>query len=153
MDARGKTVLLVEDCEKYGNATVRALEESHIANELVGATTGEQALELLVAAGSADVALPQVVLLDPDLPGMKGLEVLRRIRADTRTRYLPVVVLTSSDEERDRMAAYDQYANSYVRKPVDYDEFVAASRGLGLYWTVTNLPPPPPSERPTRPKS
>lgn len=141
MDARGKTILLVEDCEKYGNATVLALEANHIANEIVGARTGAQALEFLFGKGSEDVELPQVVLLDLDLPGMSGLEVLRRVRADARTRYLPVVVLTSSKEEEDVLHSYSLGANGFVRKPMDFGKLVQAIKALGLYWFVLNEAP------------
>lgn len=149
MDARGKTILLVEDCEKYGNATVRALEANHIANELVGARSGEQALEVLFGPGSGDVELPQVVLLDLDLPGMGGLEVLRRIRADARTRHLPVVVLTSSKEEEDVLHSYSLGANGFVRKPLEFTTLVQAVKALGLFWLLVNETPTgtaPPSE-------
>lgn len=141
MDARGKTILLVEDCEKYGNATVRALEANHIANEVLGAKTGEEALDILLGRGSEGIALPQVVLLDLDLPGMNGLEVLRRVRADARTRHLPVVVLTSSEEEEDVLHSYSLGANGFVRKPMDFSKLVQAVKALGLYWFVLNEAP------------
>ena len=86
--------------------------------------------------------MPVVVLLDLKLPRVNGIDVLKSIRAAESTKHLPVVILTSSDEDNDRLQAYNHFANSYVRKPVDYDDFVTASRGLGLYWTVTNVPPP-----------
>ena len=144
-------ILLVEDNDDDAELTVMAFREANIANPIVRVKDGVDALARL--HGTDEEFLPAVVLLDLRLPRLNGLEVLKRIRANEATRRLPVVVLTSSDEERDRVEAYDQFANSYVRKPVDYDKFVAASRGLGLYWTVTNLPPPSPSERPTGSKS
>ena len=138
-------ILLVEDNDDDAELTVMAFREANIANPIIHVKDGVTALARLHGALSESpdkLPLPAVVLLDLKLPKLSGLEVLKRIRASEATRRLPVVVLTSSDEERDRMEAYDQHANSYVRKPVDYDQFVAASRGLGLYWTVTNLPPP-----------
>lgn len=141
MDPGGKTILLVEDGDKYGNQTVLALEASHIANELVGAKTGEQALEVLFGPGSEAAVLPQVVLLDLDLPGMSGLEVLRRVRADARTRYLPVVVLTASKEEEDVLHSYSLGANGFVRKPLEFGKLVQAVKALGLYWFVLNEAP------------
>jgi two-component system response regulator len=102
-------------------------------------------LDFLFACGShadRDPALPEVVLLDVNLPKINGLEVLKRLRGDERTRTLPVVILTSSTEERDRLAAYQNFANSYIRKPVDFDQFIEAVRQLGLYWLVLNESPP-----------
>jgi two-component system response regulator len=142
-------ILLVEDNDDDADLTVMAFREANIANPIIRVKDGLDALTQLHGArgeSPAQVVSPAVVLLDLKLPRLSGLEVLKRIRATETTRHLPVVVLTSSDEERDRMDAYGQYANSYVRKPVDYDQFVTASRGLGLYWTVTNLPPPVPNE-------
>jgi two-component system response regulator len=131
-------ILLVEDSDDDADLTVRAFTEAKIANPIVRVRDGVEALEYLRRAE----VCPAVVLLDLKLPRLGGLEVLTQIRASPRTRLLPVVILTSSDEEQDRLAAYNQHANSYVRKPVDYDQFVAACRQLGLYWTVTNLPAP-----------
>jgi two-component system, response regulator len=109
------------------------------------ARDGVEALDYLLGRGNhagRDVSdAPAVVLLDLKLPRLSGLEVLKAVRADERTKHLPVVILTSSNEERDRLSAYDQFANSYVLKPVDYDQFVAAARQLGLYWMVLNVPP------------
>lgn len=145
MDDRGKTILLVEDCEKHGNETVRALEASHIANELVGARTGEQALDYLFGRAGEDASsgrvLPQLMLLDLDLPGMSGLEVLRRVRASARTRHLPVVVLTSSKEEEDVLHSYSLGANGFVRKPMDFPKLVQAVRALSLFWLLVNEAP------------
>ena len=134
-------ILLVEDNDDDADLTEMAFREASISNPIVRARDGVEALAILQSAVDTST-LPVVVLLDLNLPRVNGLEVLEKIRAIEATRYLPVVVLTSSDEDRDRVEAYARHANSYVRKPVDYDEFVAASRRLGLYWTVTNVPPP-----------
>lgn len=134
-------ILLVEDNDDDADLTEMAFREASISNPIVRARDGVEALAMLQSAVDTST-LPVVVLLDLNLPRVNGLEVLEKIRAIEATRYLPVVVLTSSDEDRDRVEAYARHANSYVRKPVDYDEFVAASRRLGLYWTVTNVPPP-----------
>jgi two-component system response regulator len=137
-----KVILLVEDNPDDEALTVRALKKSNIANEVVVAHDGAEALEYLFGEGAhagRDVTqMPQVVLLDLNLPKLDGLGVLRRIRADPRTRLLPVVILTSSNEEQDRVNGYGLGANSYVRKPVDFDAFVTAAAQLGLYWLVLN---------------
>ncbi|HWQ21274.1 MAG TPA: response regulator [Clostridia bacterium] len=141
----GKIILLVEDNPDDVALTLRALKKNNIANDVVVAGDGEEALEYLTATGGyagrtvADV--PQVVLLDLKLPKVGGLEVLRAMRADPRTSMLPVVILTSSTEERDIVASYQLGANSYIRKPVDFDQFVDAIRQLGLYWLVLNQAP------------
>jgi CheY-like chemotaxis protein len=140
--SRGRTILLVEDNPDDAELTLRAFKRSKIANDVVVARDGEEALAYLLATGAAAV-LPEVVLLDLKLPKVDGLEVLRRLRADARTRRLPVVVLTSSNEEKDVVSSYDLGANSFVRKPVDFAEFLEAARQLGLYWLVLNEPPPP----------
>jgi two-component system response regulator len=123
-----------------------AFREARIGNAVVRARNGVECLDYLFARGEynqRDVTLlPAVVLLDLNLPLLGGIEVLKAIRVDARTRHLPVVVLTSSAEDKDRVAAYDNNANSYVQKPVDYDQFVKAANHLGLYWTVWNKPPP-----------
>ncbi len=141
-----RTILLIEDNPDDVELTRRALDLSHVANRLVVVTDGAEALDYLFASGAyaaRDVrATPEVVLLDLKLPKVDGLEVLRRIRADERTRRMPVIVLTSSNQEADIVASYDLGANSYVRKPVDFDQFVQATRALGLYWLVINEPPP-----------
>lgn len=138
-----RTILLVEDNPDDVDLTARALRKFKVANELVVARDGEEALEYLLgdAAGNG-ATLPQLVLLDLKLPRVDGLEVLKRIRAADRTRMLPVVILTSSREEQDIMAGYSLGANSYVRKPVNFDEFVDSVNQLGLYWLILNEPPP-----------
>ncbi|MFZ5861911.1 MAG: response regulator [Nitrospirota bacterium] len=142
------TILLVEDNDDDAELTTRAFREARITNTLIRAGDGVEALDYLFArggqAGRDPAELPEVVLLDLNLPRVSGIEVLQAIRADARTKHLPVVILTSSNADRDRLAAYDNHANSYVQKPVDYDQFVDAARQLGLYWMVLNLPAPPP---------
>jgi two-component system response regulator len=139
-------ILLVEDNPDDEALTVRALKKSNVVNEIIVARDGIQALHYLFGegahAGRDTTEMPQVVLLDLKLPKVDGLEVLRRLRADERTRLLPVVILTSSNEENDRVKGYGLGANSYVRKPVDFDAFVTAAAQLGLYWLVLNQPPP-----------
>ncbi len=141
-----KAILLVEDNPDDVVLTLRAFERNHITNPVVHAADGVEALDYLFGRGrweGRDPAdLPQVVLLDLKLPRVDGLEVLRAVRADARTHFLPVVVLTSSGEERDLVDSYRLGANSYVRKPVDFREFVEAARELGLYWLVLNQAPP-----------
>lgn len=132
-------ILLVEDNDDDADLTAMAFREANISNPIVRARDGVEALSRLHGASSEP--LPVVVLLDLKLPKVGGIEVLKSIRENEATKHLPVVVLTSSNEDRDRMDAYAHFANSYVRKPVDYDAFVVASRELGLYWTVTNVPP------------
>jgi len=141
-----KVILLVEDNPDDEALTLRALNKNNIKNDVVVARDGAEALEYLFGTGKyagRDTALvPQVVLLDLKLPKIEGLEVLRRVRADERTKLLPVVILTSSNEDQDRIAGYGLGANSYVRKPVDFSQFLDAARHLGLYWLVLNEPPP-----------
>jgi CheY-like chemotaxis protein len=140
------TILLVEDNPSDIGLTKRALERNHIANELVVAEDGQEALDYLFGtgahAGRHVSQPPSLVLLDLKLPGVGGLEVLRRIRGDERTRRLPVVILTSSQEEQDIAAGYDLGVNSYIRKPVDFAQFAMAIQQVGLYWLVLNQPPP-----------
>jgi len=142
-----KVILLIEDNSSDVDLTRRALEKGRIANEVVVARDGKQALDYLWGEGAhagRDVSdLPAVTLLDLKLPKVPGLEVLRRVRADARTRRLPVVILTSSKEEQDLAAGYDLGANSYIRKPVDFNQFAEAIGHLGLYWLVWNEAPPP----------
>jgi two-component system, response regulator len=137
-------ILLVEDNPDDVALTMRALKSNNITNDVVVANDGAQALEYLFGAKESALGdeLPAVVLLDLKLPKVDGLEVLQRIRADGGTRLLPVVILTSSDEERDVIQGYSLGANSYVRKPVDFSEFTEAARQLGLYWLLLNQPPP-----------
>ena len=139
------TILLVEDNQDDVDLTLRAFQKNNIGNKVVVARDGVEALQLLRGVGGAPEPLwPVVVLLDLKLPRVDGLEVLRHIRASERTRTLPVVILTSSDEQRDLIESYNLGANSYVRKPVDFNGFVDAARQLGLYWLVLNQAPPPP---------
>ena len=144
---RSKTILLIEDNPSDVDLTRRALEKARIVNELVVAEDGQEALELLFGseaeAGIDPAELPTVTLLDLKLPKVPGLEVLRRIRTDSRTRRMPVVVLTSSKEEEDIAASYDLGVNSYIRKPVDFIQFARAVEQLGLYWLLLNEQPPP----------
>jgi two-component system response regulator len=141
-----KLILLIEDNPSDVELARRALGKARIGNELVVAEDGEEALEYLWGTGrhaGRDVsALPAVALLDLKLPRMPGLEVLRRVRGDQRTRRLPVVILTSSREEQDLAAGYDLGVNSYIRKPVDFKRFAQCIEQLGLYWLVLNELPP-----------
>ena len=140
-----KVILLVEDNPRDEALTRRALAKSNIINEIVVAHDGVEALEYFSGTGAfadRDVsAMPQLVLLDLKLPQMDGLEVLRRLRAEKRTRNLPVVVFTSSSEEEDVISSYSLGANSYVRKPVEFEQFLEATKQLGLYWLVLNEAP------------
>lgn len=140
------TILLVEDNPDDADLTLRALRKNNIEGPVVLARDGVEALDYLFATGTyagRDAGSdPRVVLLDLKLPRIDGLEVLRRIRAHSRTRLIPVVVLTSSKEECDVVECYRCGANSYIRKPVDFDEFLESVRNLGLYWLVMNVSPP-----------
>lgn len=137
-----KTILLVEDNPDDEELTLRALRKNNIINDVTVARDGVEALDYLFATGpheGRDVYdLPQIVLMDLKLPKVDGLQVLRRIREDERTKYLPVVILTSSKEEQDLLRGYQLGANSYIRKPVDFVQFTEAVRQLGLYWLVLN---------------
>jgi two-component system response regulator len=138
-------ILLVEDNPDDEVLTVRALRKNKIRNEVVIARDGADALDYLFATGPHarpdSLERPRLVLLDLKLPKIDGLEVLRRIRADERTRTLPVVILTSSKEQEDVTKSYRLGCNSYLRKPVDFDQFVEAARQLGLYWLLLNVLP------------
>jgi len=137
-------ILLVEDNADDEALTLRALRKNNITNHIVVARDGAEALDYLFGTGSQNgrAVIPQVILLDLKLPKIDGLEVLRRIRANQKTKLLPIVILTSSNEERDRMQGYNLGANSYVRKPVDFVQFTEAVRQLGLYWLLLNEKPP-----------
>lgn len=143
-----KVILLVEDNPKDEALTLRALKKHNIKNEVVVVHDGAEALDYLFGTGAhaaRDPAdLPAVVLLDLKLPKIDGLEVLKRVRADEKTKLVPVVILTSSKEQRDLLEGYSSGANSYVRKPVEFTEFADAVRQLGLYWLILNEPVPPP---------
>jgi two-component system response regulator len=140
-----RTILLVEDNRDDVELTIRALKEAKITNAVVVAKNGVEALDYVFGtgthAGRDPADQPVVVLLDIKLPLLNGIDVLKRMRADERTRRTPVVMLTSSKEQGDVAQTYELGANSYVRKPVDFESFVTAARQLGLYWTVLNEPP------------
>ncbi|HJR54561.1 MAG TPA: response regulator [Gemmatimonadota bacterium] len=136
-------ILLVEDNEDDVELTRRALRKNKLTNPLVVARDGQEALDMLFGNGKVGpIQTPAMVLLDLKLPKVDGLEVLRRLRSDGRTRFLPIIILTSSKEDRDLLQGYTNGANSYVRKPVDFDQFTEAVRQLGLYWLILNEPPP-----------
>ena len=141
-----KTILLVEDNPSDINLTKRAFEKGHITNNLVVAEDGQEALDYIFGKGiyaNRDISqLPTLILLDLKLPKVSGLEVLKRIRAAEIIKRLPVVILTSSKEDEDMAASYDLGVNSYIRKPIDFNQFVEAIKYLGLYWLVINEPPP-----------
>lgn len=145
MKPSSRAIMLVEDSPDDAELTIHALEENGVKNPIVVAKDGVEAVELLLGTPSAaPIELPLLVLLDLNLPRLNGIEVLKRIRASERTRVLPVIVLTSSNEDRDLVASYQLGANSYVCKPVDFDEFRAAARQLSMYWLMLNEPPPVP---------
>lgn len=137
-----RQILLVEDNRDDEELAVRALRKHNVANKITIARDGAEALELLLGPGADTRLRPQLVLLDLNLPRLSGLDVLKRLRADERTRLLPVVVLTSSKEEEDILNSYSLGANAYVRKPVEFGRFVEAVKTLGLFWMVVNEPPP-----------
>lgn len=140
-----KTILLVEDNPDDETLVMRALHHNHVSNQVDVVRDGVEALTYLLGSdetGPPTRPLPQVVLLDLKLPKVDGLEVLRRLRGEERTRFLPVVILTSSSEEQDLIRGYENGANSFVRKPVDFNQFAEAVRQLGLYWLVLNQKPP-----------
>lgn len=141
-----KVILLVEDNPDDETLTLHALQKNNISNKVVVARDGVDALDYLMGtgpyAGKEPPSLPTVVLLDLKLPKIDGLEVLRRVRANERTKLLPVVILTSSKEQEDLLSGYRYGCNAYVRKPVDFDEFLKAANQLGLFWLLLNNPPP-----------
>jgi len=141
-----KTILLIEDNPDDVKLTLRAFKRNNMTNTVVVARDGVEALDFMFARGAfadrAGMPLPTLILLDLQLPRLDGLAVLKAIRADERTMLVPIVILTSSKEEQDLIRGYSLGANSYVRKPVDFGEFVEAVRVLGVYWLMTNQPPP-----------
>ena len=141
-----RVILLVEDNPSDVDLTKRAFEKKHLANSLVVAHDGQEALDYLFGAGAyagRNIAnVPACILLDLKLPKLDGVTVLQTLKSDKRTRMIPVIVLTSSNEPRDVLKCYDLGTNSYIRKPVNFDEFVEAVSHLGLYWLVLNQPPP-----------
>ena len=143
---RNKRILLVEDNADDVELALRAFRRSSIPSEITVVNDGVEAIDYLLATGAhagRDAKVkPDVVLLDLKLPKLDGIEVLKRVRADERTRRIPIVVLTTSVEDRDLVSCYDLGANSFVRKPVDFGQFAAAAQQLGLYWLVTNQPAP-----------
>ena len=152
MSTSDRVILLVEDNPRDEELTLRALKKSNILNPIVVAHDGVEALDYLFARGAyanrPAGALPQVVLLDLKLPKLDGLDVLKTLRLDERTKLLPVVILTSSVEEQDLIRSYSLGANSYVRKPVDLVQFIEAVRQLGLYWLILNETAPVPAGKP-----
>jgi two-component system response regulator len=146
MIQRKNIILLVEDNDDDIELTRRAFDKSRIVNEMIVVRDGQEAIEYLFVTGAHSdrdpAVMPSVILLDLNLPKLSGLDVLSRIRAEERTRRLPVVILTTSKEEKDVIGGYDLGANSYVRKPVDFAEFAEAARQLGLYWLLLNEPSP-----------
>jgi two-component system response regulator len=145
MNGLNHSILLVEDNPDDEALTLRAFKKNNISNDVTVVRDGAEALDYLFCSGAyaqRDVAhIPELILLDLKLPKIDGLEVLRRIRGDDRTKLQPVVILTTSNEERDIISSYQLGANSYIRKPVDFDQFIEAVRQLGLYWLVLNQSP------------
>ena len=143
-----KVILLVEDNADDELLTLRALKKNNIRNEVVVARDGNEALDYLFGTGvhsGRDLSvMPQIILLDLKLPKVDGFEVLNRVRASEMTKFLPVVILTTSNEDLDRIRGYDLGANSFVRKPVEFEKFIEAVRQLGLYWLILNEPAPVP---------
>ena len=141
-----KVILLVEDNADDELLTLRALKKNNIRNEVIVARDGSEALDYLFATGvhsGRDLSvMPQIILLDLKLPKVDGFEVLNRVRASEITKFLPVVILTTSNEDQDRIRGYDLGANSFVRKPVEFEKFIEAVRQLGLYWLILNEPAP-----------
>lgn len=147
MSITNRTILLVEDNPDDEELTLRALSRNNISNQVVVVRDGQEAVDWLEGtephAGRDPLNIPALILLDLKLPKIDGLDVLRRLRANPRTALVPVVILTSSKEDRDRASGYQSGANSYVQKPVDFTSFVDAVRQLGMYWLMLNEPPPP----------
>lgn len=143
---RDRPILLVEDNPDDIQLTLRAFKKNNIANNIIVKRDGAEALDFLLGTGAQSASgsnqWPAVVLLDLKLPKIDGLEVLKRLREDPRSRLLPVIILTSSMQEKDLINSYSHGANSYVRKPVDFDQFMEAVRQLGMYWLLINEPPP-----------
>jgi CheY-like chemotaxis protein len=143
-----KVILLVEDNADDELLTLRALKKNNIRNEVVVARDGSEALDYLFGTGlhsGRDLSvMPQIILLDLKLPKVDGFEVLNRVRTSEMTKFLPVVILTTSNEDQDRIRGYDLGANSFVRKPVEFEKFIEAVRQLGLYWLILNEPAPVP---------
>ena len=146
MNPKNKIILLVEDNRDDEELIRMAFEENRLANEIVAAHDGAEALDYLFGAGAhagRDISIqPQLILLDLKLPKLNGFQVLSHLRGDERTRLVPVVVLTTSSQDEDKLKSYQLGANSYVRKPVQFEQFVKAAGALGLYWMVWNEPPP-----------
>jgi two-component system response regulator len=142
---KDKVILLVEDNPDDVRLTLRAFKKNNLVNEVVVAQDGVEAIDYLFGTGAyagRDIThMPQLILLDLKLPRMDGLEVLRRIRDDARTALIPVVLLTTSDEQQDRLRGYSLHANSFVRKPVDFEQFMEVIRQIGMYWLVLNQNP------------
>lgn len=145
---RDDIILLVEDNPDDADLTMEAFRRSHILNEVVLARDGAEALDYLFGSGayaqSGPQPLPAVMILDLNLPKIPGLDVLQRVRSSDRTRLLPVVILTTSAEDRDVIESYNLGANAYVQKPVDFDQFIEAASRLGLFWLLVNVQPPHP---------
>jgi len=154
MEMSEKVVLLVEDNDDDRELTLRSFQKNGIANKVIVARNGVEALDYLFCkgayAGRKIDETPALILLDLKLPKLNGLEVLREIRSNPYTKRTPVVILTSSNEEKDKIESYDLGANSYVRKPVDFDRLLEVTRQLGLYWLVMNEPPPAKTSAPQR---
>lgn len=146
MDLMDKTILLVEDSPDDAKLTLRAFKRNNLLNPIIVTQDGVEALDYLFGrgayAGRAGNAMPTLIILDLKLPKLDGLGVLKAVRGDERTRLIPVVVMTSSKEEQDLIRSYSLGANSYVRKPVDFTEFQETVRALGVFWLMTNQPPP-----------
>lgn len=140
-----KVILLVEDNPDDELLALRAFKKNNLANEIIVTRDGAEALDYLFGTGTyagRDLSvIPQVILLDLNLPKISGLEVLHQIRTDERTRLIPVVILTTSDEPHDRLESYSLHANSFIRKPIDFDQFINVIGQIGLYWLVLNIPP------------